>query len=708
MPGCLMAVRIYEISKKISIPSKSIIEVLQKGGFDAKNHMSVMTPEAVRFVEETFKTPQKSVDTAPRKDVMQEKNQNNSKIVNSSAPERIDKNANPGIVKHERRNYAQPAPRPSQQYSSLSGGRNDQNQGQKNKQVTPVIDSVIIEPMTPAAAAIKMGKNVNDIIVTLLTWGMIIPKNQIIPEATVARLADHFGLKKARKVEDQHIIAQAAGEESVSRAAQSHLKERLPIAVVVGHVDHGKTSLLDYIRKTRVAAKEKGGITQHIGAYEASTAHGNVIFLDTPGHEAFSKIRQRGVRLADIAILIVAADDGIMPQTLEAIKHIKGMKVPVMVAINKIDKVDSSRIDIVKQQLAQHDLLPEDWGGDVVCVPLSAKTGAGVDQLLELLVLQTQMLELKTDPDAAARGYILESEIEKGRGPVATLICQHGSVSIGDYFACGTSVGRVTSMVNSYGSRVQKAGPSIPVRIAGFEQLPTVGDYFEVVSKEEYLYKRSHIKDQISSQISSIGHEGSINILVKVDTNSTLEAVKESIEKISKKAPVQFHIVHASVGSITESDVELAYNTGSRIIGLHTKIESKAGLIAQQRDVSVQLYDIIYKMLEALEAYAESQKEIEYTRQKTGTAHVLKVFDIKKLGIIAGCMVKDGTFVRKGIVIALRHGSKVGEGKISSLQRDRKTVKEVHAGYECGFIAQGFQDWQEGDVIECYIEVPKV
>ena len=572
----------------------------------------------------------------------------------------------------------------------------------ESKTPAPVIESVVIEPMNPAVAAVKMGKNTNDIIMTLLQWGLVVHKNQAITEDVVARLADQFGLKKIIKNEGRQILAQAT-----TQSAQEHLEERLPVVVIVGHVDHGKTSLLDYIRKTRVAAKEKGGITQHIGAYEASTPHGNLIFLDTPGHEAFSKIRQRGVRLADIAVLIIAADDGIMPQTVEAIKHIKAMNIPVVAAINKIDRVDISRLDVIKQQLAQHDLLPEDWGGEVICAPVSAKTGKGVNELLEMLVLQAKMLELRTSSHGPARGYILEAEVEKGRGAVATLICQHGSIAVGNYFICGNTVGHVSSLVDSYGRRIAKAGPSIPVRVAGFEELPNVGDYLEVVTKDTYLQKRSQAKDATTSAFQSSAQAGALNIILKVDTNSTQEALIESIEKVNKKSPVPFHVLQSSVGSITESDIELAYNTGSRIIGLHVKLESNAAILAQERGVIIELYDIIYKLLEALEAFSESKKAVEYIREKTGTATVLKVFDIKKIGIIAGCMVNDGIFVRKGIIVTKRNGSKIGEGKITSLQRDKKTVKEVHSGFECGFMAQGFQEWEEGDTVECYIEVPK-
>lgn len=690
-----MAIRLYELAKQINVPNKVVIDLLKKSTFEVKNHMSVVSDEAIDFVKKALllnKESKKINPEEPKKDIMQTHTNIKKKITTKN--DTFDQKKNFSSRNKSNSSFQKPI---------------DHNQSRpyfKKNNVelkTPVIiDSVIIEPMNPAVAAVKMGKNANDIIMTLLSWGLIIPKNQVMKEDVVARLADYFGIKKVTKNDERQVLAKKD-----THIVLDQLEERLPVIVIVGHVDHGKTSLLDYIRKTRVAAKEKGGITQHIGAYEASTAHGNLIFLDTPGHEAFSKIRQRGVRLADIAILIIAADDGVMPQTIEAIKHIKAMNVPVVAVINKVDRVDASRIDIIKQQLAQHDLLPEDWGGEVICVPVSAKTGQGVDTLLEMLVLQSKMLELRTNSKGLARGYILESELEKGRGAVATLICQDGTIKVGDYFVCGKTVGHVSSLIDSYGKRIMTAGPSVPVRVAGFQDLADVGDYLEVVSKDVYLQKRTEVKQGATNHFQSSSHVGALNIILKIDTNSTQEALIESIEKVSKKSPVPFHVLQSSIGSITESDVELAYNTGSRIIGLHVKLETNAAILAQERGVVIELYDIIYKLLEALEAFSQSKKTIEYVREKTGTATVLKVFDIKKIGVIAGCYVKDGLFVRKGIVVALRNGSKIGEGRITSLQREKKTVKEVHAGFECGFMAQGFQEWQEGDIVECYIEVPK-
>lgn len=569
--------------------------------------------------------------------------------------------------------------------------------------------TIVAEPMLVGDFAEKMHIPTSDIILVLLRWGILSAKNQRIEKDIIVRLANHYGatIAEPQKVSTPDTALGFSGEHIVQENA---LTSRLPVVVVLGHVDHGKTSLLDYIRKTRVADKEKGGITQHIGAYEAVTDHGNVIFIDTPGHEAFSKIRQRGAQVADIAILVIAGDDGMMPQTVEAIKHIKNAKIPVVVAVNKADKIDPSRIDIVKRQLAQQDLLPEDWGGQVVVVPISAKTGQGIDTLLEMVVLQAQLLELRAEVNTPYKGYVLESKMEKGRGAVATVLGKHGTLRIGDYFSCGDTTGKVTSLVRSSGQATQVAGPSVPVLVAGFDGQAQVGDYFKVVEKEEWRQVKAATVTPLSMGAASANQRPSqddtILLLVKVDTNSSREALLDAIEKVARNSPVGISVVASSIGFITESDVELAYTTGAYIIGLHTKAESKALYLAQQRNVSIKLFDIIYKLLEYLEQYAESKRTQEYVSQKSGEAVVLKVFDIKNVGVIAGCRITDGKFTKDGSVVVWRGRYKIGEGKITSLQREKRTVKEVMVGFECGIGVEGVIDFLPDDRIECFIQIP--
>jgi translation initiation factor IF-2 len=561
--------------------------------------------------------------------------------------------------------------------------------------------SIVVQPMTVSDVAHAMGKAVHDVILTLLKWKIIAAKNKLLPEDIVERLARHYEIAPIKK----EIVLRE--ESSPIRAeGEGFLQERLPVIVVVGHVDHGKTTLLDFIRKTRVVAKEKGGITQHLGAYEASTPQGNIVFLDTPGHEAFPKMRQRGIKVADIGVLVIAADDGIMPQTVEVIKQLKKMNIPIIVAINKIDKVDKSRIEVVKRQLAEHDLLPEEWGGQVICIPISALKGIGVDKLLEMIVLQAQLLELRASQEGFARCYVLESRLERGRGAVATLICQHGTVKIGDYFVCGNTAGRVTSIKDSYGNLLQSAIPSIPIQVAGFRELPEAGDFFKALPKNEMLQEQQKQERQ-SSVAARAGSENAINLIIKADTNSSKEALVDAINKLSQKSPVDFNVIYSGIGNVSESDIELAFSTNALIVGLHIKADSNAVLLAQRRSISIELHDIIYKLLEMLEARAEKEKVVETVKTKIGEAIVRRVFDIKGVGIVAGSYVQDGRFVRNGYVVAWRGSEKIGEGKVISLQRDKKMVKEVHTGYECGFVVEGITDWQEDDRAECFIDMPK-
>jgi translation initiation factor IF-2 len=670
--------RIYELSKELEIPSKKLIEQLLKEGISVKSHMSAIDDKAVALLRKKFTVSaapkQKEKDSPkPSKDAMQKESVNR---------------------------------RPSQQKSRAP---------QKSKPVRPSFtepvkqapvesespQEMVIEPMMVSEAAERMGKPVNEVIITLLGWRIIAPKNQQLTQEVIARLAGHYGIQSAKK---QEVVK--SDFQPLEKEGSGELKDRLPVVVVLGHVDHGKTTLLDFIRKTRVVAKEKGGITQHLGAYQAKTKQGSLVFLDTPGHEAFPKMRQRGIKVADIGILVIAADDGIMPQTIEAIQHLKTMKVPIVVAINKVDKVGSPQIETVKRQLAEHDLLPEEWGGQVVCVPVSATEGKGIDDLLEMVALQAEMLELKASHEGFAHCYVLESKLERGRGPVATVICQHGKLRVGDYFVCGETTGRVSSIKNYEGKGLSQVGPSVPVSVAGFKELPSAGDLFSAIAKAD-VRKTMHQQEQRATIATRNTQEGNINILVKTDTNSSKEALLDAIHKITKKSDIGVNILYSGVGGISEGDVELAFSTGASIIGLHVKAEAKAALLAQRRSVSIKLYDIIYKLLEALQEELESKKEIEMVRTKIGEAVVRAVFDIKGVGVIAGSYVQDGRFTRDGFVVAWRGKEKIGEGKITSLQRDKKTVKEVHSGYECGYVVEGITEWEVDDRVECFIEMPK-
>ena len=677
--------RVYEFAKQVNLPSKELIKMLKDGGFQVGNHMSVLDQKALDFLNKKFKKP--TPDSA----------KDQGQIKKMAAPQKFKSKKS---VPHRAPRKAAKQPLRKKGAPAVSVKKE-----QKKEPVSQVVEEkkeIVLVAATPADVSKSIGVPATDIIVTLLKWGIVCPKNQLLPKEIVERLAHHYEVTTVKAPEkEEEAVQKVTGDVAVKK---EKFEDRMPVVVVMGHVDHGKTTLLDFIRNTRVAAKEKGGITQHLGAYEVKTDHGGIAFLDTPGHEAFTKIRIRGAKVADIVVIVIAADDSIMPQTQEAIRHAKNMNVPIIVAINKIDKVEQHQIEAVKRDLSQHDLLPEDWGGQIVCVPISAKLGQGVDQLLEMISLQAQMLELTADKTAPAHGYILESKLEKGRGPVATLICRHGTIKKSDFFVCGDVVGRVTSLVNSYGKKLKSAGPSVPVRVAGFSELPEAGDFLRVVSQKEYKKARS-AKPEKRLSATQRPAEGAFNILVKVDTKSSREALLGAIEKLSKKLEKGFHVTFSSVGDINESDVALAATTNSMIVGLHVKAEPNAVSLARRDSVDVRQFDIIYRLIEDLEAFAESKKEIKKVKTKIGEAVVLRVFDIKNIGVIAGCAVKDGRCSRDGSLVIWRGKEKIGEGKIRSLQREKKAVKEVHAGFECGFLVENFNDWQVDDRVECYIEL---
>lgn len=670
--------RVYEFSKKYNVSSKDVINRLLQAGLEVKSHMSVLDDQALEFLMQSFEIKK----TSTTKQIKEEQ----------------------ASVKEP---FFEPAPavRPSSEPAlKLENEVQAQEQKQEQKIETPTSTASAFEGIVPQAmrlvdAAATFGCSVSELILLVLKWGMLANKNMILPEQTVIRLAEHFQVP-IRKREKNLVLEKIKKGESGS--------ERSPIVVVVGHVDHGKTTLLDYIRNTCVASREKGGITQHLGAYEAFTSQGNVVFLDTPGHEAFAKIRGRGVKIADIAILVVAADDGIMPQTVESIKLALALEVPIIVAINKIDKVEPARIETVKRELAQYNLLLEEWGGDVIVVPISAKKGINIDQLLDMIILKSQIMELRAAKNGPAQGYILESKIEKGRGPVATLICLQGEVQVGDFFIAGASSGRVSSLNNSYGQRITKAGPSIPVQVAGFDELVDAGEPFTVVDVVVYrAHQKGKDKADASSQRLATAGTGKLKLVIKTDTNSSKEALIEAIEKLSKKSEIGFSIVHAAIGQVSESDVVYASSTGAMIVTLHVKPEPNAALLAQKHSVQIRQFYIIYELLDSLKELSERSVKPKMVRKKVGEAIVRRVFDIKNIGVIAGCYVSEGYFTRDSFITIWRGNKKIGEGKMNSLQREKRAVKQVHSGFECGFLVDSFNEWLVDDRAECFIEVPK-
>lgn len=608
--------------------------------------------------------------------------------------------------------------------SSTSKRRRRYNRGQHVEQdAAPAVieEFEISAPIRLGDLASSLNKPASDLILNLLKRGMVCNINNVLQPDIIKGIVEGYGIKANMVL--RQATAEAAEEQMVATRLKKNTSEgldRAPIVVVMGHVDHGKTTLLDYVRKKNVAGSEKGGITQHLGAYEVATKQGQIVFLDTPGHEAFSYIRRQGSKVTDIAILVVAADDGIKPQTVEAIKHAKEAEVPIIVAINKIDKIKSpAAIDTIKRQLSQYDLMAEDWGGQVICVPISAKTGEGVEHLLEMIILQAQMMELKARVDVPAKVFILESHVEKGFGPVATGIVIEGTLNQGDYFACGEASGKVRLLVDSHAKRLTKAAPSIPVKIVGFNSLEEIGEWLTVISQQEYAKHKNNPElldaqkdsatqsketlQQFNNQhTAGAKQQRALNLIIKTDTRGSKEALAGLIEKLArdnKEINCPIRIIMSGIGDISEGDIDLALNTDSFVIGLHVKTERNAFLLAKEKNVHVYQHDIIYHLIEFLQEELYKRREIKSTWEKVAELVVRKVFDIKGLGVIAGCYVREGVVAKGNKAICMRAGKAVGEGKISSLQRDKKTVKEVHAGYECGFICDSYSEWQEDDVV---------
>ena len=571
----------------------------------------------------------------------------------------------------------------------------------------------IPDEITVGELASRMKKTAGEVIKTLMKNGVMAAINQTIDFDTAEFVATEMGCKVEKEVTvtiEERII-----DDHVDTAEE--LQTRAPVVVVMGHVDHGKTSTLDAIRKTSVTAGEAGGITQHIGAYTVDVNGQMITFLDTPGHAAFTSMRARGAKSTDIAILVVAADDGIMPQTIESINHAKAAEVPLIVAINKMDK-PTANPDKIKEQLTKYDLVPEEWGGDTIIVPISAKTGQGLDELLEMVLLTAEVQELKANPNRRAKGTVIEARLDKARGPIATLLVQNGTLNQGDIIIAGTSVGRVRVMTNDKGRTVKSAGPSVPVEITGLAEVPTPGDEFNAVTDErmarELVEQRKQAQkdalaklnqkvtlDNLFSRMQE-GEMKTLNLIVKADVQGSAEAVKASLEKISNEE-VRVKVIHAGVGAINESDVLLASTAGAIIVGFNVRPDAAAQASGQRANVDMRFYRVIYDAIDEIEAAMKGMLAPKYEEAVIGHAEVRMTYKVSAVGTIAGCMVKDGKVTRDSQVRILRDNIVIHEGEIGSLQRFKDAAKEVTAGYECGMSVVKFNDIREGDIFECFI-----
>ncbi len=582
-------------------------------------------------------------------------------------------------------------------------------QERKSKPLTiKVPDEITVQEL-----ALRLKATAKEVITKAFLMGTMVTINDTVDFDTASLIAMEFHAKVEKEIVvtiEERIIDDSEDDDA-------NLKDRAPIVVVMGHVDHGKTSLLDYIRHANVTASEAGGITQHIGAYRVDVQGREITFLDTPGHEAFTTMRARGAQVTDIAILVVAADDGIMPQTIEAINHAKAAGVSVIVAINKMDKI-AANPERVMQQLTEHEIIPEEWGGDTPCIPISAKTGMGIDDLLEMVTLVADMKELKANPDRAAKGTVVEARLDKGRGPIATILVQNGTLHAGDIVVAGTAVGRVRAMTNERGERVTEAGPSVPVEITGLAEVPAGGDVFNAVSderlarelveqrkekkKEELFNSRTKVNlDNLFDQM-KLGEIKELKIIVKADVQGSVEAVRQSLEKLSNEE-VRVAVIHCGVGAINESDVMLANASNAIIVGFNVRPDSVAAVNAERDGVDMRMYTIIYDCIEEIESAMKGMLAPKKREVQLGYAECRNVIKIKSVGTIAGSYVKSGKITRNALVRVVRDGIIIAEDSIASLQRFKDSVKEVAEGYECGIGLERFSDLKEGDIFEAYI-----
>ena len=753
--------RIYELAKQLGVANKELMEKMKSVGMEANSHMSMIEESDADKIRKLYQPAQKAEEPkkeAPKQEVKEQHKGNQQK----EAPKQDNRNKGENKKAQDGKNLQNNNNQNksnNQNKNQNNNAQNNQNQGKKDKKgkgkkdqkprenplerrrremeeeaallaelealeaaekaAEPVIKSI------PASISVKelaevLGKKGSDLVMALMKKGQMLNINATLDFDTAAAIAEDYNVILEQE-EEKDILETVFAEEEDD---EKDLKERPPVVVVMGHVDHGKTSLLDAIRHSNVTKGEAGGITQHIGAYTVQIDGKPITFLDTPGHEAFTAMRMRGAQITDIAILVVAADDGVMPQTVEAINHAKAAGVEIIVAINKMDK-PSANPDRVKQELVEYGLVAEDWGGQTICVPVSAVTKDGLDSLLEMIILVAEMKELKANPNKNARGAIVEAQLDKGRGPVATVLVQNGTLQVGDPIVAGAAYGKIRAMTDDKGRRVKKAGPSTPVEILGLSEVPSAGDSFYVAENDkqarqvaesiiaknrENMIKETPQKvslDDLFSQIQS-GNMKELNIVVKADVQGSVEAVRQSLERLSNEE-VRVRIIHGGVGAITESDVMLASASNAIIIGFNVRPEPAAKAFADEEKVDVRLYRVIYNAIEDITAAMKGLLDPVFEEHVLGHAEVRQLFKASGVGTIAGSYVKDGKFVRNCQVRIIRDGIVVYEGDLESLKRFKDDVKEVAAGYECGLVFKKFNDVKEGDWIEAYtmVEVPR-
>ena len=709
--------RIYEYAKELNLKSKEIIDELKSMNVEVSNHMQALEEEQIKALDKKFKASQ-AKDTNKQNTQNNHQKSNNKQNSNDKEKQQSKNNSKP-TKKKEQNNKGKQQNKNNKTNKNQKNNKNKKNNKNNNPQnevaETKEMPSKITyqEGITVGELAEKLNVESAGIIKKLFLLGIMANINQSLDEETLELIADDYGVEIEKEV--------VVDEEDLSiyfddETDDSDAIERPAVVTIMGHVDHGKTTLLDSIRNTKVTEGEAGGITQHIGAYQIENSGKKITFLDTPGHAAFTTMRARGAQVTDITILVVAADDGVMPQTIEAINHAKEAEVPTIVAVNKIDK-PTANPDRVMQELTEYGLIPEDWGGDTIFVPLSALSGDGIDDLLEMIGLVAEVQELKANPNKQAVGTVIEAELDKSRGPAASLLVQNGTLNVGDAIVVGNTYGRIRAMVNDLGKRIKSAGPSTPVEITGINDVPLAGDRFVVFGDEkqarrigEARHEASVIQQRQESKNVSLdnlfeqmkqGEMKDLNVIIKGDVQGSVEALAASLMKIDVEG-VNVRIIHTAVGAINESDVTLANASNGIIIGFNVRPDAGAKRAAEAENVDMRLHRVIYNVIEEIESAMKGLLDPEFEEQVIGQAEVRQTFKVSKVGTIAGSYVTEGKITRNAGVRVIRDGIVLFEGELDTLKRFKDDAKEVAQGYECGITIEKYNDLKEGDIIEAF------
>ncbi|MFI8574641.1 translation initiation factor IF-2 [Rossellomorea aquimaris] len=712
--------RVYEYAKKYNVSSKDVIGKLKQLNIEVSNHMATIEDDAVTKLDAMYKG-----DSGSQKPSQKDSKANASKTEEAPNKEKV-KSAPKSREgkKHEQQHQSKEKKVFNNNNNNNKNKNNKQNRQNKNFKQAPQqqppakkkeLPSKITfsESLTVSELAKKLHKEPSEIIKKLFMLGVMATINQELDKESIELIAGEYGVE----VEEEIKVDATDLEVYFTEDTQEQVVERPSVVTIMGHVDHGKTTLLDSIRNTKVTAGEAGGITQHIGAYQVEVDEKKITFLDTPGHAAFTTMRARGAQVTDIAIIVVAADDGVMPQTVEAINHAKAAEVPIIIAVNKMDK-EAANPDRVMQELTEYELVPEAWGGDTIFVPLSALSGEGIDNLLEMIVLVSEVEELKANPNRLAQGTVIEAQLDKGRGSVATLLVQNGTLKVGDPIVVGNTFGRVRAMVNDLGRRVKEAGPSAPVEITGLNDVPQAGDRFVVFEDEktarsvgesrasQALQAQRGEKSKVSlenlfEQMKQ-GEMKDLNLVLKADVQGSVEALAASLLKIEVEG-VNIRIIHTGVGAINESDITLAAASNAIVIGFNVRPDVNAKRTADAEGVEIRLHRIIYKVMEEIEAAMKGMLDPEFEEKIIGQAEVRQTFKVSKVGTIAGSYVTEGKISRDSGVRLIRDGIVIFEGELDALKRFKDDAKDVAKGYECGITIKNFNDVKEGDVIEAFI-----